>query len=76
LNEGKIGADISLSNYDVNLFSSKILIRISDMHTVFSVIKVLQKTWKGTPSFEYQYIDKQFHILDRINDVEFSEILT
>lgn len=73
LNEGKIGADISLSNYDVNLFSSK----DSDQNTgyayrIFGNKTFTKSSWKGTPSFEYQYIDKQFHILDRINDVEFS----
>jgi hypothetical protein len=73
LNEGKIGADISLSNYDVNLFSS----RDSDQNIgyawrVFGNKTFTKNAWKGTPSFEYQYIDRQFHILDRINDVEFS----
>lgn len=73
LNEGKIGADISLSNYDVNLFSSK----DSDQNMgyawrIFGNKSFTKNTWKGTPSFEYQYIDRQFHILDRINDVEFS----
>lgn len=73
LNEGKIGADISLSNYDVNLFSSK----DSDQNIgyawrIFGNKSFTKNAWKGTPSFEYQYIDKQFHILDRINDVEFS----
>ncbi|MGE8554879.1 MAG: hypothetical protein ACN6OB_13245 [Chryseobacterium jejuense] len=73
LNEGKIGADISLSNYDINLFSSK----DSDQNTgyayrIFGNKTFTRSSWKGTPSFEYQYIDKQFHILDRINDVEFS----
>ncbi|MGG7468088.1 hypothetical protein ACVVIH_11805 [Chryseobacterium arthrosphaerae] len=73
LNEGKIGADISLSNYDVNLFSSK----DSDQNIgyawrIFGNKSFTKNSWRGTPSFEYQYIDKQFHILDRINDVEFS----
>lgn len=73
LNEGKIGADISLSNYDINLFSSK----DSDQNMgyawrIFGNKTFTKNAWKGTPSFEYQYIDKQFHILDRINDVEFS----
>ena len=73
LNEGKIGADISLSNYDINLFSSK----DSNQNTgyawrIFGNKSFTKNSWKGTPSFEYQYIDKQFHILDRINDVEFS----
>ncbi len=55
------------------MFSSK----DSDQNTgyayrVFGNKTFTKSSWKGTPSFEYQYIDKQFHILDRINDVEFS----
>lgn len=73
LKDGKIGTDISLSNYDINLFSSK----DSDQNLgyaarIFGNKTFTKNSWKGTPSFEYQYIDKQFHILDRINDVEFS----
>ncbi|WP_027376528.1 hypothetical protein [Kaistella palustris] len=73
LSEGKIGADISLSNFDVNLFSSK----DSNQNTgyagrVFGYKTFTRGSWKGTPSFEYQHIDSRFHILDRINDVEFS----
>lgn len=73
LKDGKIGADISLSNYDINLFSSK----DSDQNLgyaarIFGNKTFTKNSWKGTPSFEYQYIEKQFHILDRINDVEFS----
>lgn len=73
LKDGKIGADVSLSNYDINLFSSK----DSDQNLgyaarIFGNKTFTKNSWKGTPSFEYQYIDRQFHILDRINDVEFS----
>lgn len=73
LKDGKIGADFSLSNYDINLFSSK----DSDKNLgyagrIFGTKTFGKKNWKSTPSFEYQYIDKQFRILDRINDVEFS----
>ncbi|REC47998.1 hypothetical protein [Chryseobacterium pennipullorum] len=73
LNDGKIGTDISLSNYDVNLFSSKDADQnIGYAWRVFGNKTFTKNAWKGTPSFEYQYIDRQFHILDRINDVEFS----
>lgn len=73
LNEGKIGADFSVSNFDVNLFSSK----DSNENTgyagrIFGYKTFTKNNWKGTPSFEYQHINSQFHILDRINDVEFS----
>ena len=73
LKDGKLGADFSLSNYDVNLFSSK------DAHQnigyagrIFGFKTFTKNNWKGTPSFEFQHINSQFHILDRINDVEFS----
>lgn len=73
LKEGKIGADFSLSNYDLNLFSSKDAEQnIGYAYRVYGNKSFTKNSWKGTPSFEYQYIDKQFHILDRINDVEFS----
>jgi len=73
LNNGKIGADVSMSNFDVNLFSSK----DSDQNIgyagrIFGNKTFTKNNWKGTPSFEYQHISSQFHILDRINDVEFS----
>lgn len=73
LKDGKVGADFSLSNYDVNLFSSK------DAHQnigyagrIFGFKTFTKNNWKGTPTFEFQHINSQFHILDRINDVEFS----
>lgn len=73
LKEGKIGADFSLSNYDLNLFSSKDAAQnMGYAWRIFGNKSFTKNSWKGTPSFEYQYIDKQFHILDRINDVEFS----
>ncbi|TXF77811.1 hypothetical protein FUA25_05515 [Chryseobacterium sp.] len=73
LKDGKIGTDFSFSNYDVNLFSSQ----DSNENTgyagrVFGRKTFTKNDWKGTPSFEYQHISSRFHILDRINDVEFS----
>lgn len=72
-NKGKIGGDFSLSNYDLNLFSSK----NNDQNTGFAGRifgdKIFTKNnWKGTVGAEFQRISSQFHILDRINDVEFS----
>ncbi len=72
-NEGKIGADFSLSNFDPNLFSSK----NNNQNTgyagrIFGNKTFRSGTWAGTTSFEYQRIDHRFHILDRINNVEFS----
>lgn len=73
LKNGKVGADFSLSNYDINLFSSKNKDKnLGYAGRIFGNKTFEKKNWKGTPSFEYQYIDKQFRILDRINDVEFS----
>ena len=73
LNEGKIGADFSLSNFDVNLFSSKDANQnIGYAGRIFGQKTFGKNNWKGTPSFEFQHINSQFHILDRINDVEFS----
>lgn len=73
LNDGKIGADFSLSNYDINLFSSKDSNQnIGYAGRVFGQKTFGKNNWKGTPSFEFQHINSQFHILDRINDVEFS----
>ncbi|WP_246566144.1 hypothetical protein [Kaistella soli] len=73
LKDGKIGADVSLSNFDVNLFSSKDSNQnIGYAGRVFGNKMFTTNNWKGTPSFEFQHINSQFHILDRINDVEFS----
>jgi hypothetical protein len=72
LNNGKIGTDFSLSNYDPNLFSSI----DNNKNTGFSGRIFGNKTfkkngWTGTPMFEYQHISKNFHVLDRINEVDF-----
>lgn len=73
LKDGKIGADASLSNFDMNLFSSKDSNQnIGYAGRIFGNKTFSRRNWKGTPSFEYQHINSQFHILDRINDVEFS----
>ena len=70
---GKIGGDFSLSNYDLNLFSSK----NNDQNTgfagrIFGNKIFIKNNWNGTLGAEFQRISSQFHILDRINDVEFS----
>ncbi|MGC4128328.1 MAG: hypothetical protein QM564_01930 [Bergeyella sp.] len=73
LDEGKIGADFSLSNHDVNLFSSKDSNENKGYAGRIYGAKTFGKNnWKGTPSFEYQHISGKFNILDRINDVEFA----
>lgn len=73
LKEGKLGADVSLSNYDVNLFSSKDASQNMGYATRIFGNKTFHKNqWRGTPGFEYQHLSSRFHILDRINDVEFA----
>ncbi|WP_228451057.1 hypothetical protein [Marnyiella aurantia] len=73
LNDGKIGTDVSFSNYDINLFSSKDAKQnLGYAARIFGHKTFTHQNWKGTPTFEYQHINSQFHILDRINDVEFS----
>lgn len=72
LDNGVIGTDVSMSNYDLNTFSSK------DNHQnigyaarVYANKTFRKNTWTGTPMVEYQVIQKNFHILDRINNVDF-----
>ncbi len=73
LNNGKIGTDFSFSNYDVNLFSSKdSKENLGYAGRIFGNKVFTKNNWKGTPSFEFQHISSQFHILDRINNVEFA----
>ncbi len=73
LNEGKIGTDFSFSNYDVNLFSSRDSNEnLGYAGRIFGNKTFTKNNWKGTPSFEFQHISSQFHILDRINNVEFA----
>ena len=73
MNNGKIGTDVSLSNHDVNLFSSKDSKENIGYATRLYGDKIFTKNnWKGIPSFEYQHISSRFHILDRINNVEFA----
>ena len=73
LPEGKIGTDVSMSNYDINLFSSLNNDENSGYAARVYGFKTFSKNdWRGTPRFEYQHISSRFHILDRINDVEFS----
>ncbi|WP_434981248.1 hypothetical protein [Daejeonia sp. YH14] len=73
LNHGKIGADFSLSNYDVNLFSSVDNSENTGYAArIFATKNFSKNNWKATAGFEAQHIDRRFYILDRINDVEFS----
>lgn len=73
LKNGRIGTDVSLSNYDRNLFSS-----INNEENIGYAAQIFgdklfqNEEWKSTVKTEYQHIDRRFHILDRINSVEFS----
>lgn len=72
LHEGKIGTDLSLSNYDANLFSSLENRENLGYAARFYAEKKFQKgSWEIIPMVEYQRIDKQFTVLDRINSVDF-----
>lgn len=72
LNEGVIGTDVSMSNYDINMFSSKDNDKNLGYAARIYANKTFRKnTWTGTPMLEYQIIQKNFHILDRINNVDF-----
>ncbi len=73
LDNGKIELDASLSQYDRNLFSSKDNQDNIGYATRLMAEKTFKKgNWRGTPSLEYQHINTKFHILDRINSVEFA----
>lgn len=73
LNEGKIEADFSLNQFDINLFSSKNNEEnLGYAGRIFGSKSFKKNNWTGTPSIEYQHISRRFHILDRINDVEFA----
>lgn len=73
LEDGKIATDFSISIHDTNLFSAK------DNHLntgyatrIFAKKTFRKKHWQGTPTLEFQHMNAQFHILDRINNVEFA----
>ena len=73
LGKGKIGIDFSLSNRDLNLFSSKDNQRNTGYAGKIWANKTFShNNWTGITQLELQRIDKNFHILDRINSVEFS----
>lgn len=70
---GKIGSDFSLSNYDVNLFSTKNNSEnLGYAFRIYAYKPFTKNTWKAEPSVEFQHIDSRFFVLDRINDVEFA----
>ncbi|MBS1573493.1 MAG: hypothetical protein JST62_13960, partial [Bacteroidetes bacterium] len=74
LDNGVVGADFSLSNYDPNGFSSKDDADNTGFAGRFFASKSFTKNnWKGTPWISFQHISSQFHVLDRINDVEFAK---
>lgn len=71
LPKGKIAADVSMSWYNANLFSPTAGQR--GYATRIMAEKTFRKgNWSGKPSLEFQHINANFHILDRINSVEFA----
>ncbi len=72
LENGVIGVDASISNNDLNLFSSKDNNEnIGYAAQIYAHKSFTKNNWKGTPMFEYQHIQKNFKVLDRINNVDF-----
>lgn len=73
LEDGVIGIDASFSNRDLNLYSSKDNNENIGYATRLYANKTFTKNnWKATPTLELQHIQKNFRVLDRINNVEFS----
>lgn len=73
LTDGRIGTDISVVNHDANLFSSIDNGRNIGYAARLFGNKIFRKNhWKGAAEAEYQHIDRNFYVLDRINDVEFA----
>ena len=72
LEDGAVGTDVSMSNYDLNLFSSKDNTQnIGYAARIYAHKTFRSNIWTGTPMVEYQVIQKNFHVLDRINNVDF-----
>lgn len=70
---GRVGTDLAISNYDRNGFST----RGNGENTGYAARIFSNKIWHigrwtSEGNLEYQHIDSRFHILDRINEVEFS----
>ncbi|MEC5395477.1 hypothetical protein [Bergeyella sp. RCAD1439] len=73
LNNGKIGADFSFSNHDLNRFSSLDNRQNQGFATrIYGQKAFKRKQWSIVPSLEFQHLSHKFHVLDRINDVEFA----
>lgn len=73
MDRGRVVTDFSLSNFDANTFSTL------DNHQnigyaghILAEKTFSKNNWTATPKVEFRHISSRYHILDRINDVEFA----
>ncbi|MEG0697139.1 MAG: hypothetical protein RR447_08400, partial [Algoriella sp.] len=72
-NNGNVGFNLGLSNYDQNLFSSIDDNNNSGLATRIYGEKSFQvKEWKITPFVEWNYINKNYKSAERLRSVEFA----
>ena len=72
-NNGNIGFNLGLSNYDQNLFSSIDDNNNSGLATrIYGEKSFQMKEWKITPFVEWNYINKNYKSAERLRSVEFA----
>ena len=72
-NNGNVGFNFGLSNYDQNLFSSIDDHNNSGLATrIYGEKKFQFKEWKITPFLEWSYINKNYKSAERLRSVEFA----
>ena len=71
-NKGNIGVNVALSNHDENTFSSIGNDKNNGFASRLYMNKNIdKKDWKSNLNLSHTFIQKNFHILERINEVEF-----
>ncbi|CVK16003.1 hypothetical protein Ga0061079_104122 [Apibacter mensalis] len=71
-NKGNIGVNVALSNHDENTFSSIGNDKNNGFASRLYMNKNIdKKDWKSNLNLSHAFIQKNFHILERINEVEF-----
>lgn len=69
---GNVGINLALSNYDENTFSSVGNKKNTGYASRFYIdIKNEKNNWKSNLNLSHTFIQKNFHILERIHEVEF-----
>ena len=69
---GNVGINLALSNYDENTFSSVGNKKNTGYASKFYIdIKNEKNNWKSNLNLSHTFIQKNFHILERIHEVEF-----